>query len=314
MIKKIKSKLAVKVFIISALLMAFCCGITYFFILHFAPYIYSYTPSDVEWFADELAQELSMTDKGETAIYFSIANDTLTGDYNNEYLFHLFNSDGEEVSLTDTATATGKQIDDYNPTYSAYSGTEALLFLEKQKVNLIILDLMLPGLSGEQVLAEIKKTKNVPVIGLSAKEDSKSKIFLLKNGADDYVTKPFDIEELLARIETILRRIYENQYTSNSLLCCGDLNLDTIGMEATLKNQKLPLTKNEFAILKMLMEHPQQVFTKDMIYEQLWNETLEGTENAINVHISNLRKKIAAIDNSKSYIKTVWGIGFKMDI
>ena len=185
-------------------------------------------------------------------------------------------------------------------TYSAYSGTEALLFLEKQKVNLIILDLMLPGLSGEQVLAEIKKTKNVPVIGLSAKEDSKSKIFLLKNGADDYVT--------------ILRRIYENQYTSNSLLCCGDLNLDTIGMEATLKNQKLPLTKNEFAILKMLMEHPQQVFTKDMIYEQLWNETLEGTENAINVHISNLRKKIAAIDNSKSYIKTVWGIGFKMDI
>ena len=181
-------------------------------------------------------------------------------------------------------------------TYSAYSGTEALLFLEKQKVNLIILDLMLPGLSGEQVLAEIKKTKNVPVIGLSAKEDSKSKIFLLKNGADDYVTKPFDIEELLARIETILRRIYENQYTSNSLLCCGDLNLDTIGMEATLKNQKLPLTKNEFAILKMLMEHPQQVFTKDMIYEQLWNETLEGTENAINVHISNLRKKIAAIE------------------
>lgn len=128
-------------------------------------------------------------------------------------------------------------------TYSAYSGTEALLFLEKQKVNLIILDLMLPGLSGEQVLAEIKKTKNVPVIGLSAKEDSKSKISLLKNGADDYVTKPFDIEELLARIETILRRIYENQYTSNSLLCCGDLNLDTIGMEATLKNQKLPLTK-----------------------------------------------------------------------
>ena len=196
----------------------------------------------------------------------------------------------------------------------AFSGTEAMLYLNNEKFSVIILDLMLPGLSGEQVLVEIKKTKNVPVIGLSAKEDSKSKIFLLKNGADDYVTKPFDIEELLARIETILRRIYENQYTSNSLLCCGDLNLDTIGMEATLKNQKLPLTKNEFAILKMLMEHPQQVFTKDMIYEQLWNETLEGTENAINVHISNLRKKIAAIDNSKSYIKTVWGIGFKMDI
>lgn len=115
MIKKIKSKLAVKVFIISVLLIAFCCGITYFFILRFAPYIYSYAPSDVEWLADELAQELSIVNKGETAVYFSIANDTLTGSYNNEYLFHLFNSAGEEVSLTDTTIATGKQIDDYNP-------------------------------------------------------------------------------------------------------------------------------------------------------------------------------------------------------
>ena len=115
MIKKIKSKLAVKVFIISVLLITFCCGITYFFILRFAPYIYSYAPSDVEWLADELAQELSIVDKGETAVYFSIANDTLTGSYNNEYLFHLFNSAGEEVSLTDTTIATGKQIDDYNP-------------------------------------------------------------------------------------------------------------------------------------------------------------------------------------------------------
>ena len=188
-------------------------------------------------------------------------------------------------------------------TYSAYSGTEALLFLEKQKVNLIILDLMLPGLSGEQVLAEIKKTKNVPVIGLSAKEDSKSKIFLLKNGADDYVTKPFDLDELIARVETNIRRS-QNTYDVR-LLKYKDLTLNTETKRTAI---------NEFAILKMLMGHPQQVFTKDMIYEQLWNEALEGTENAINVHISNLRKKIAAIDNSKSYIKTVWGIGFKMDI
>lgn len=115
MIKKIKSKLAVKVFIISVLLITFCCGITYFFILRFAPYIYSYAPSDVEWLADELAQELSVVDKGETAVYFSIVNDTLTESYNNEYLFHLFNPAGEEVSLTDTTIATGKQIDDYNP-------------------------------------------------------------------------------------------------------------------------------------------------------------------------------------------------------
>ena len=100
--------------------------------------------------------------------------------------------------------------------------------------------------------------------------------------------------------------IEEIKYTFSTMI--------SVDYYLALKNQKLPLTKNEFAILKMLMGHPQQVFTKDMIYEQLWNEALEGTENAINVHISNLRKKIAAIDNSKSYIKTVWGIGFKMDI
>ena len=112
MIKKIKSKLAVKVFIISALLMAFCCGITYFFILHFAPYIYSYTPSDVEWFADELAQELSMPDKGETAIYFSIANNTLTGDYNNEYLLILTinNKNGYVLNENDLTIKDAKSL------------------------------------------------------------------------------------------------------------------------------------------------------------------------------------------------------------
>ena len=115
MIKKMKSKLAVRIFIVSALLIAFCCGITYFSIFRFAPYIYSYAPSDVDWLAGELARELSMTDKGETAVYFSIANDTLTESYDQEYLFHLFNSAGAEVGLTDTDTVTGKRIDDYSP-------------------------------------------------------------------------------------------------------------------------------------------------------------------------------------------------------
>ena len=114
MIKKIKSKLAIKVFIVSALLMAVCCGITYFSILHFAPYVYSYTLSDVEWVAAELAQELSRTGKEETAVYFSMANETLSESYDEEYLLHLFNSSGEEVSYTDVTAVVGKHIGDYS--------------------------------------------------------------------------------------------------------------------------------------------------------------------------------------------------------
>ncbi len=197
---------------------------------------------------------------------------------------------------------------------SAYSGTEAVLLMKTESFDLVILDLMLPGLSGEQVLEKIKESRQTPVIGLSAKDDAKSKIELLRNGADDYITKPFDLEELLARMEVVLRRVYANDYYKASVIHCGELCLDTAQLVVTLKGQEIHLTKNEFAILQMMMEHPQQVFTKDMIYEKLWNESLEGTENAINVHISNIRKKLSAIDNSKQYIKTVWGIGFKLEI
>jgi len=197
---------------------------------------------------------------------------------------------------------------------SAYSGTEAVLLMKTESFDLVILDLMLPGLSGEQVLEKIKESRQTPVIGLSAKDDAKSKIELLRNGADDYITKPFDLEELLARMEVVLRRVYANDYYKASVIHCGELCLDTAQVSVTLKGQEIHLTKNEFAILQMMMEHPQQVFTKDMIYEKLWNESLEGTENAINVHISNIRKKLSAIDNSKQYIKTVWGIGFKLEM
>lgn len=195
----------------------------------------------------------------------------------------------------------------------AFSGTEALLLLEKCEFDLIILDLMLPGLSGEQVLDKIRGNSSTPVIGLSAKDDMRCKINLLRNGADDYITKPFDTGELLARIEVVLRRVYESDFLSAKVLHCGELSLNVLTMKVLLRNKEIQLTKNEFAILNMLMERPKQVFTKDMIYEKIWNEHFEGTENAINVHISNLRKKLAAVDDSRSYIKTVWGIGFKME-
>lgn len=195
---------------------------------------------------------------------------------------------------------------------SAYSGSEAMLMLEKQKYDLLLLDLMLPGLSGEQVLKNVMDSKKIPVIGISAKDDTASKVNLLKSGADDYITKPFDNDELLARIEVVLRRTYESDKSAERILHFGDLSLDIKTMTVLLKDTPVGLTKNEFAILQLLMEHPKQVFTKDMIYEQLWGETLDGTENALNVHISNIRKKLSAVDSEKAYIKTVWGIGFKM--
>ena len=195
-------------------------------------------------------------------------------------------------------------------TYSAYSGTEALLFLEKQKVNLIILDLMLPGLSGEQVLAEIKKTKNVPVIGLSAKEDSKSKIFLLKNGADDYVTKPFDLDELIARVETNIRRS-QNTYDV-CLLKYKDLTLNTETKRTAINEIEIDLTAKEYSILELLLTHNGKVFTKANLYESIWGEDYLGDDNAVKAHISNIRSKLKSANPHEEYIETVWGLGYRL--
>ena len=173
---------------------------------------------------------------------------------------------------------------------------------------------MLPGMSGEEVLEKIIQDIKIPVIGVSAKEDIESKLNLLRSGADDYITKPFNNDELLVRIEVVLRRNSKRENIAGRQISCGKLVLDEASMQAFINNIEVSLTKIEFEILKMLMERPNQVFTKDMIYAQLWNEQLDGSENAINVHISNIRKKFSVIDSEHQYIKTVWGIGFKMNV
>ena len=192
----------------------------------------------------------------------------------------------------------------------AYSGTEALLLTEKFKFNLIILDLMLPGLSGEEVLENVRKVSNIPIIGLSAKNDINSKVYLLKNGADDYITKPFNNDELLARIEVLIRR---NTFSSfNDLYKYKNLTLNKSTLEVKVNNQKLHLTKKEYLILELLLSNPKKVFTKSNIFESISNESYIGEDNSINVHISNLRQKISKVDSSTKYIETVWGIGFKL--
>lgn len=200
----------------------------------------------------------------------------------------------------------------YNPN-TAYSGTEALMAFDN-KIDLVLLDLMLPGINGEMVLQEIRKHSNIPVIGLSAKSDKASTINLLKVGADDYIVKPFNNDELLARIEAMLRRY--NAPSSlpgeNNKLSYKDISIDMETYSVQVGDIPVSLTKREFLILKLLMKYPKKVFTKSNLYQHIWNDEFFGDENTINVHISNIRSKLAKANQSEEYIQTVWGIGFKM--
>ncbi|WP_211655501.1 response regulator transcription factor [Planococcus alpniumensis] len=197
-------------------------------------------------------------------------------------------------------------------TTTAYSGTEAVLLLKQQGFDLILLDLMLPGLSGELVLEKIKKSADTPVIGVSAKVDTESKVDFIRHGADDYITKPFNNKEMLVRIEAVLRRYQKGKPASEEVLYFKDLTLNSTTLEVKIKNEQIFLTRYEFLILRLLMTNPSRVYTKNIIYENVWNENFDGEENAINVHISNLRKKISKVIPNETYIQTVWGLGFKM--
>lgn len=188
----------------------------------------------------------------------------------------------------------------------AYSGTEALLFLANEKPDLILLDLMLPGLIGEEVLPQIEK---IPVIVMSAKVEVKDKVALLLNGAEDYITKPFEIEELLARIVVQLRK--STRLDSSEKLMYREITVNMVTHEAWVGEHEVKLTKTEFAILKILLEHPKQVITKIVLLDRVSEETPDCMESSLRVHISNLRKKLREI-SGKDYIEAVWGIGFKM--
>ena len=188
--------------------------------------------------------------------------------------------------------------------YRCYSGTEALSFLDTMTPDLILLDLMLPGMSGEAVLAKIKA---IPVIVLSAKADINDKVELLYLGAADYMTKPFDTRELLARIAVQLRNEPPGH---NAALVFKDLTLDPHTYQVHIKNQPVRLTKTEYAILKLLMTHPSQVNSKSTILDRSGEEN-DCMESSLKVHISNLRRKLREFSNEE-YIEAVWGIGFKM--
>ena len=188
----------------------------------------------------------------------------------------------------------------------AYSGTEALYLLSQNKPDLVLLDLMLPGLSGEEVLPRIE---NVPVIVISAKVDVQDKVNMLMTGAVDYITKPFDTKELLARISVQLRKAEIKGDVQR--LSIGDLSLDKMSLVLTVKGQVLRLTRTEYAIIKILMENPRQVIAKSVLLDRISMDTPDCTERSLKQHVSNLRKKMQDV-SGVDYIETVWGIGFKL--
>ncbi len=200
-------------------------------------------------------------------------------------------------------------------TQSAYSGTEALLYLEKQEARAVILDLMLPGMAGEELLQKIKeRDPALPVIVASAREDVQTRVELLRAGADDYIVKPFDTEELLARLEVALRRSdgKGGGERRSGKIVFKDIEIEPEEYRVRVSGQEVALTKRELLILELLMSNPNKVFTKNNIYESVWNEEFVGEDNAVNVHISNIRQKLAKANSEETYIQTVWGIGFKM--
>lgn len=188
----------------------------------------------------------------------------------------------------------------------AYSGTEALLVLSGSRPDLVLLDLMLPGLSGEEVLPKIQ---GIPVIVLSAKADSQDKVRLLLGGAADYITKPFDTAELLARITVQLRKA--ETCGQEDLLSAGDLRLDTAAHTVTVSSQPVRLTKTEYAILKLLLRNPTQVIAKSVMLDRIAADTPDCTESSLKQHVSNLRRKLRDA-GGRDYIEAVWGIGFRL--
>lgn len=204
----------------------------------------------------------------------------------------------------------------------AYSGTEALLHVKNEPPAAVILDLMLPGMDGEAALAQMKQeSRETAVIVASARDDVDTRISLLRAGADDYLVKPFDTGELLARLEAVLRRSGKQDGMERAGFVCGgkkntlcykDITMHPEDFSVFVGEKELRLTRREYLILELLMEHPGKVFTRNNIYESVWNEEFLGEDNAVNVHISNIRQKLARLHPDEVYIQTIWGIGFKM--
>ena len=195
---------------------------------------------------------------------------------------------------------------------TAYTGIDGMRALKVSTYDLVILDLMLPFKSGDEILREMRGFSNIPVIILSAKDTVHMKVDLLRLGADDYVTKPFDLNEILARIESNLRRCSTDIILKKSILTYKDIILNEEEKKVTVNSNVLVFTSKEYGILLLLLTHQQKVFSKANIFESIWNEEYFSEDNTLNVHISNIRNKLKSANSNEEYIETIWGMGYKL--
>ena len=200
--------------------------------------------------------------------------------------------------------------------FEAYNGREALDVMNRETVHLVLMDIMMPEMDGIQAMVKIREISNVPVILLTAKSEDTDKILGLTVGADDYITKPFNPVELQARVKSQIRRymlLGSGNQQIEAKFTIGGIEMDDRAKEVTLDGEIVNLTRTEYDILKLLMEHPGEVYSPNQIYERVWKEDAFGTENTVAVHIRHLREKIEYNPAEPRYLKVVWGRGYKME-
>ena len=199
--------------------------------------------------------------------------------------------------------------------FEAYSGKQALEVVKANDIHLILMDIMMPEMDGIAATARLREHSNVPIILLTAKSESADKVLGLNTGADDYITKPFDPMEVLARVRSQLRRytLLGARVEQPETYVIGGIALNDVDKNVTVDGQPVSLTPSEYGILRLLIQNPGRVFSSSQIYEQVWNETSLGSEHSVAVHIRHLREKVEINPSEPRYIKVVWGLGYKME-
>ena len=194
----------------------------------------------------------------------------------------------------------------------AYSGTEGELLFQSQQIDLVLLDIMLPGKGGEEVLKFIRQRSSVPVIMLTALGDKHLISQYLLDGANDYIVKPFDLEEVYARVSVQLREHIKGSSTTGNIYQVKNIKINPDSFEVSCNGKTIRLGKKEFQIFHTLLQNPKKIFTKEDLYETVWEAPYLSGDNTLNAQLSNLRKKLAQVDESSEYIETIWGLGVRL--